>query len=139
MARDHVDHYGYPCGRGDRDFSSSDLVSLRGSRSAAPAAQRWEFLRQIYGPQDASHQEAATAGDTENRTEPAGGIKRSDDMQWISVEERLPDDGLTVLVAVPGASEPVWLGYYEDRWYWENAEYVRENVTHWMPLPELPR
>lgn len=120
-----TDHYGYPVSRGQRGWSSADV-------DGPP--------QRNYGRQDAGLQEATgTVGDMDNRTEPAGGLISSDDMKWISVDKRLPDDGMTVLVAAPGASEPVWLGYYEDRWYWENHEHVRQNVTHWMPLPELPK
>ena len=55
-------------------------------------------------------------------------------MEWISVEDRLPEDGVEVL------------------WVYETGEYVlyaREpdekivgmhdpSITHWMPLPEPP-
>lgn len=59
--------------------------------------------------------------------------------EWIAVGDRLPDDDTVVLVACPDASEPVWLGFYSEN-EWVDPEYFRIiiNVTHWMPLPELP-
>jgi hypothetical protein len=60
---------------------------------------------------------------------------------WISVLDRLPDDGLAVLVACPLAGEPVWIAYYDSEelfWRWPDGSVVPEMVTHWMDLPELP-
>ena len=63
-------------------------------------------------------------------------------MNWISVKERLPEDGIPVLIhsargyAIAYRTEhshPIlgeWIGYYG---LWGFCE-----VTHWMPLPELP-
>jgi hypothetical protein len=61
--------------------------------------------------------------------------------QWISVEERLPEDEIYVLFAINGAI--LTTGYYskfdgdysldDNRWEAEGWE-----VTHWQPLPAPP-
>ena len=64
-------------------------------------------------------------------------------MEWISVEDRLPEDSDFVLTAGTGACregmcvlfhrpEPSrWINTYTRKeWEWP--------VTHWMPLPEPP-
>lgn len=64
--------------------------------------------------------------------------------QWISVEERLPEKFVDVLVhprPTDYICEAAWLG---DAWYWSDYELnfgVITNkcvVTHWMPLPKNP-
>ena len=73
-------------------------------------------------------------------------------MGWIRVDERLPDDerdGETVLAIVSGKPhENITLcqaimlaGYFgEEGWLVnEYPEWERPVVTHWMPLPELPK
>ena len=68
-------------------------------------------------------------------------------MEWISVEDRLPDDdGSHFDVWVDGDRIPdalydndkqAFLNYVSDNdGYFEWREI--ENVTHWMPLPEPP-
>ena len=60
--------------------------------------------------------------------------------KWIHVTERLPEDICPVLVAF--ADCPVaMLGRYQDsKWWWEhNSIAFRNEVTHWMPLPEPPK
>jgi hypothetical protein len=63
--------------------------------------------------------------------------------EWISVNERLPEDGRVLCVR---KSE-----YFRGRryidilisdhgWFRDGAFFVSDgNVTHWMPLPELPK
>ncbi len=59
---------------------------------------------------------------------------------WMRSQDRLPDDGITVLVSVPECeSEPVWLGYHDDGWRWIDGQAVRGTVTHWRHLPDPPR
>jgi len=59
---------------------------------------------------------------------------------WVSVEDRLPDDGVIVLVFQPlAASEPVWLGYYDsDLESWCGADHDAMQPSHWMELPAPP-
>ena len=71
--------------------------------------------------------------------------------EWISVEERLPDNHRTVLVACKGitvaGAAPIAVGSYGGgHWFLADAEgtlyltkYMHIVVTHWMPLPEPPK
>lgn len=53
---------------------------------------------------------------------------------WIAVKDRLPDEIGKVLVIDNGKVDiNSWAGKYEG-WY-----YANKNITHWMPLPELPK
>ena len=74
--------------------------------------------------------------------------------KWISVEERLPEDGLPanstkkqikVLTAIKGEngytvrSQMRMRNYYiskPETWAWK---YSGGKITHWMPLPQPPR
>jgi hypothetical protein len=59
--------------------------------------------------------------------------------EWIPVNERLPEEGVTVLITWNGHID---LGKYEEHEWWWLAEafcdYWKEagNVVAWMPLPE---
>lgn len=64
-------------------------------------------------------------------------VEELEKMQWISVNDRLPDDGQKVITTKNGVVDIQW---YEKRrngwiskgnWFWSMA-----TVTHWMPLPE---
>jgi len=57
-------------------------------------------------------------------------------MEWISVEDRLPDEGVDVLL---------WCGWAitglignDNSFYTEDGVNPCHNVTHWMSLPEPP-
>lgn len=54
---------------------------------------------------------------------------------WISVEDRLPEDGVDVLTRrAVGMSVEAHCG-----WGWtEDGYHTKWRVTHWMPLPEPP-
>jgi hypothetical protein len=72
-------------------------------------------------------------------------------MKWISVDDRMPEDETPVLIVRNGEirigeirwEHPsfedtyeafrYWDDPYDDGQSWENFE-----ITHWMPLPELP-
>ena len=64
-------------------------------------------------------------------------------MEWISVEDRLPETFGRYLVHIESISgyEPrkncVFIEYFLGEWIFTGWEYNR--VTHWMPLPELPK
>jgi hypothetical protein len=55
--------------------------------------------------------------------------------RWIAVTERLPDGVYCVLVT-DGDESLVALWNHED-WDYGSGPSL-DNVTHWMPLPELP-
>ena len=62
-------------------------------------------------------------------------------LEWIPVNEELPDAEMMILVHVPGSDEPVDFGAYvgDTMWvYADGSEIIRETVTHWMDLPEPP-
>lgn len=80
---------------------------------------------------------------------------RMEDEGWISVEDRLPDDGCTYLVVVKlkyeweteweyhvDAGTRVFCNGYIDG-IWDTANDWDEgqecHITHWMPLPEPPK
>ena len=57
--------------------------------------------------------------------------------EWISVEERLPDNGEKVLIADNEGYMIVAKWYELGGWF---LPVCRANpVTHWMPLPEPPK
>lgn len=57
-------------------------------------------------------------------------IKALEQTRWISVNERLPEEGLTVLTyGENGDYEVNWLDF-DGKWFWEDVD-----VVAWMPLP----
>lgn len=68
-------------------------------------------------------------------------------MEWISVKERLPDEGIAVLCSRSDAGIIVGevniiYDFFEKThnavWN-ECQEFIEIDVTHWMPLPEPPK
>lgn len=72
--------------------------------------------------------------------------------QWISVKDRLPSDNNEdqVLAVIAEDNGYQWMptrGEYRkvrDDWYFEETGWLRNHngafhVTHWMPLPKLPK
>ena len=70
---------------------------------------------------------------------PAARAAEGDAMgEWIPVDERLPEIGVSVLAVDFGkVCEMAWNGRYwvvpASKWDW-----VGDGVTHWMPLPKPP-
>ena len=65
-------------------------------------------------------------------------IKALKNQEWISVEDRLPEDGQEVLCFCAGnlADVYTWTGEeWEDSYgYYEDGDII----SHWMPLPDPP-
>jgi hypothetical protein len=65
-------------------------------------------------------------------------------MEWISVNHGLPEDNLNCLVVIEGKFTPKFIRICVHRkGFWrseiEHTSYSESIVTHWMPLPQLPR
>ncbi len=77
-------------------------------------------------------------------------------MEWISVDERLPEYNIPVLtfdINYPEWIQPLMLCEGEDGWLWagldthmcnllDSDNYVCDDeyiCTHWMPLPDSPK
>lgn len=62
-------------------------------------------------------------------------------MEWISVEERFPDQDGMFLVHEPNIG--VYVAFITkqngDYFWWANSLTTRNAVTHWMPLPDPPK
>ena len=63
--------------------------------------------------------------------------------RWISVKDCVPEAGVHVLVTDGIHMMVTWCEYIDNQCLWVDNyyEYVNvrfEEVTHWMPLPELP-
>ena len=57
--------------------------------------------------------------------------------EWISVKERLPDNGEVVLVC--DEHELILMAEHYSYGWVSNPLFVKIKVTHWMPLPEPPK
>lgn len=65
--------------------------------------------------------------------------------EWIAADQ-LPDSDTTVIICMPDAIEPIWLGYHDgEQWFIVEGTAVSDlpdnqgEVTAWRELPELPR
>lgn len=67
-------------------------------------------------------------------------------MEWISVKEKMPIGDVLLLTT----SKYIVMGdWYKEIWrvtgsvQWNNgkleSDYQKEDITHWMPLPERPK
>ena len=71
-------------------------------------------------------------------------LREQEERQWIPVEERLPQNYISVLVYTPTA-EPLPMvheAYIGDDGEWHSSVVYgvnNEDVTHWMPMPEPPK
>ena len=64
-------------------------------------------------------------------------------LHWIETADELPDEGITVFLFSPDATEPAWPGYFDgmsaDGYVWCTADgSTIENVTHWAEWPAGP-
>ena len=67
--------------------------------------------------------------------------------EWIPVDDRLPEEGEYVLCVLKGFSyggkiqvcKFVPADKFKDKPYFEHFRNGFPSVTHWMPLPELPK
>jgi hypothetical protein len=58
-------------------------------------------------------------------------------MNWIDVKDQLPEEKKQILIT---DGEFVKLGYFsiwDNGYFWGAPPYLSQ-ITHWMPLPELP-
>lgn len=56
--------------------------------------------------------------------------------EWISVNDRLPEVGVSVLAWKPCGP---FVGFYDgDTWMVTTDQYNECGITHWMPLPKAP-
>jgi hypothetical protein len=59
-------------------------------------------------------------------------------LQWIDVNENLPDDDVCVLIALDDGE--VWTGYMDgDHWLYVSGDQMESAVTHWMHIPAHPK
>lgn len=60
--------------------------------------------------------------------------------EWVSVEDRLPENNNNVLIYANKTGEKIEVAFYDD----EDKEWAGLNsfwlpyITHWMPLPSPP-
>lgn len=73
-----------------------------------------------------------------------GSERTKEEIEWIPVEEEMPDDGMTVMIATKDGiyegAEGLWLGYYDSeagRWVDVNGEYA--TVIAWAEMPHGPK
>ena len=59
-------------------------------------------------------------------------------LKWISVGERLPDEGEKVIVRHPDGSVRTSTFRF-DRWWGRDHKHIGFRVVYWMPLPEPPK
>jgi len=58
---------------------------------------------------------------------------------WKDANLEKPDDNLAVLIYIPDADEPIWLGYLEDgTWFEMDGFPVEGEVKAWCNLPDPP-
>lgn len=59
--------------------------------------------------------------------------------EWISVEDKLPEDGQLVLSVRRGdCFDLCFYDHGTSMWWIDDATYSVKMITHWMPLPAPP-
>ena len=68
------------------------------------------------------------------------GYRKQSEGEWISVDERLPDDYQEALCLMKNGDFRVleW-SYSEWRWVDETVYWYEHDVTHWIPIPKPPK
>lgn len=57
---------------------------------------------------------------------------------WIKCSDKLPEERDGFFVVTNGYKLFI-ATYGEGRWSYEDEGWILDDVTHWMPLPELPK
>ena len=68
-------------------------------------------------------------------------IARIETILWHLSSATLPDAGLSVLMFIPAADDPIYFGYWDDdeqAWIHDSGLKVKEAVTHWAEVPGGP-
>jgi len=68
-------------------------------------------------------------------------LKAASVQQWISVEEKLPEPGMRVIIArpyEPGQPLRVEQGCYSTNGWWKVYGTNVKRVKYWMPMPKPP-
>lgn len=62
-------------------------------------------------------------------------------MKWISVDNKLPNDGEEILIFSCEDKNNISIGYRKHNFFFDLIDFTITpiNVTHWMPLPEPPK
>lgn len=59
-------------------------------------------------------------------------------VNWIDVNEDLPDDEIAVLMVIEGCERPYFGWKLGDQWHHDCGEVVGGTVLYWADLPEVP-
>lgn len=102
----------------------------------------------VVGNEDCFDEVNTAAADLIERLTAENAVLREKVPQWISVEDKLPEPGVPVLVNYIGTDElphadgvVAWTDW--GALWWEGSladseDEVAVPITHWMPLPEAP-
>jgi hypothetical protein len=78
---------------------------------------------------------------------------RNPESPWVSVNDRMPEDSIltlsnpqlgrktmkVIVLMMDGRIMETCRRIYHDRqWYWNIPSRMREQITHWMPIPPVP-
>ena len=121
----------------ERDARINELVALVEADAASTETYK-RLIRELQKSDDEKHKQLAAANARIAELEAA--------QQWVSVDERLPDDEDNGVIAwTNNASEyssyNFDLAFYHKNFGWLMAtewEHGDPTVTHWMPLPPPP-
>lgn len=66
---------------------------------------------------------------------------QTETITWHLESDELPDAGLSVLMFIPTADDPIYFGFWDDdeqTWIHDSGMRVKERVTHWAEVPGGP-